>query len=98
MPPQYPLSKNITSSFFVCGSNFVGIAGEIGNMATGNIVWGMNFHGNTGKFGRVSAQCEAVWSGDGQGVPERSETRLLPDKFWETECGAIARKIGNRNP
>ena len=55
-----PPSKNITGSFFVSGINFVGITGKIGNMVTGNNVWGITFHGITGTFGRVSAQCEAM--------------------------------------
>ena len=41
-----PPSKNITGSFFVvCGINFVGITGKIGNMVTGNNFWGINSMG-----------------------------------------------------
>ena len=43
---------------------------KIGNMVTRNNFWGMNFHGITGKFGRVPAQCEAMCIGDEQGLPE----------------------------
>ena len=55
-----PPPKMLPAAFFVCGINFVGITGKIGNIVTGNNFWGVNFHGVTGKFGRVSAQCEAM--------------------------------------
>ena len=81
---------------FVCGINFVGITGKIGNMVTRNHFWGINFHGITGKFAPVSAQCEAMWIGDKQGLPEIFLMRFQ-EKFLENQFGAITGNsvIGN---
>ena len=46
--------------------NFVGSTGKIGNdwlagdVVTGNNFGGVHCHGITGKFGRVSVQCETM--------------------------------------
>ena len=37
-----PPPKILPAAFFVCGINFVGITGKIGNMVTGNNFWGIN--------------------------------------------------------
>ena len=45
-----PPSINITGSFFVCGINFIGITGKIGNVVTGNNSRRINCHGITGSL------------------------------------------------
>ena len=57
----FPPFRDITGSFCLWNSfYFVGITGEIGNVVTGNYFRGIHFNGITGKFGRVSAQFEAM--------------------------------------
>ena len=79
-PPPPP--KHITSSFLVCGISFRWDYRKIGNVVTGNN-FGANCHGITGEFGRVSARCEVMRTGEEQGLPERSVTRLPENILWE---------------
>ena len=44
-PPPPQKKKIFAAAFFVCGIDFVGIAGNIGNMVTGNTVSGINSMG-----------------------------------------------------
>ena len=64
--PIPPRSKQFF--FFVCGINVAGITRKIGSMVTEPTnFWRILFHGITAKFGWVSAQCEATWTGDEHG-------------------------------
>ena len=92
-----PPSKNITDSFFVSGINFVGISRKIGNMVTNFNFWSINFQGMTGKFGRVSAQCEAVWTGDEQGLPEILVSWLPENSERTNPEGPTIKKIQSRS-
>ena len=58
------------------------------NMITWNNFWGINFHGSTEKFGRVSAQREAMWAGEEQGLPEikgKILGELIYSNYWKNQ-------------